>query len=54
MGIKQGLTVKKMSSLRTYGQLRQKYLSSKNKSGSGTDEVKKPTWPYFDSLSFKN
>ena len=55
MGIEQDLIVKKMSSLRTYyGQLRQKYLSSRNKSGSGADEVKKPTWPYFDSLSFLN
>ena len=50
MGIEQDLIVKKMSSLRiNYVQLRQKYLSSKNKSGSGADEVKKPTWPYFDS-----
>ena len=52
-GFEQDLIVTKMSSLRTYyGQLRQKYLSSKNKSGSGADEFKKPTWPYFDSLSF--
>ena len=55
MGIEQDLIVKKMSSLRTfYGQLRQKYLSSKNKKGSGADEVKKPTWPCFDSLSYLN
>ena len=40
MGIEQDLIVKKMSSLRTYyGQSRQKYLSSKNKKGSGADEV---------------
>ena len=32
----------------------QKYLSSKNKSGSGADQVKKPTWPCFNSLSFLN
>ena len=37
-----------MSSLRTYyGQSRRKYLSSKNKSGSGADEVKKSAQPYF-------
>ena len=23
-------------------------------SGNGADEVKKPTWPYFDSVSFLN
>ena len=48
MGIEQDLTVKKMSSLRTYyGQSRRKYLPSKNKSGSGADEVKKSAWPCF-------
>ena len=31
-----------------------KNTSSKNKSGNGADEVRKPTWPYFDSVSFLN
>ena len=51
MGVDQDLTVKRISSLKTYyGQLRQKFLSFKSKSGSGADEAKKQTWFYFDSL----
>ena len=50
MGIEQDLIVKKMISLRTWDI----NTSSKNKSGTGADEVKKPTWPYFDSVSFLN
>ena len=50
MGIEQDLIVKKMISLRTWD----KNTSSKNKNGTDADEVKKPTWPYFDSVSFLN
>ena len=54
-GIEQDMIVKKMSSLRKYyGQMRQIYLPSKNKSDSTANEIKKLTWPYFDSLFFLN
>ena len=44
---------KKMASLRSYYcQLRSQYKSSKIKSGSGTANIKKPTWPFFDTLKF--
>ena len=44
---------KKMASLRSYYcQLRSQYKSAKTKSGSGTADIKKPTWPFFDSLKF--
>ena len=44
---------KKMTSLRSYYcQLRSQYKSAKTKSGSGTADIKKPTWPFFDSLKF--
>ena len=33
-------------------QLRSQYKSAKTKSSSGTAGVKKPTWPFFDSLKF--
>ena len=43
----------KMASLRSYYcQLRSQYKSAKTKSGSGTADIKKPTWPFFDSLKF--
>ena len=38
-----------------YCQLRSQYKSSKKKkSGSGTAGIKKPTWPFFDSLKFSD
>ena len=44
---------KKMASLRSYYcQLRSQYKSAKTKSGSGTADIKKLTWPFFDSLKF--
>ena len=44
---------KKMASLRCYYcQLRSQYKIAKNKNGSGTADIKKPTWPSFDSLKF--
>ena len=44
---------KKLASLRSYYcQLRSQYKSAKTKSSSGTAGVKKPTWPFFDSLKF--
>ena len=44
---------KKMASLRSYYfQLRSQYESAKTKSGSGTADINKPTWPFFDSLKF--
>ena len=44
---------KKMASLRSYYcQLRSQYKSAKTKSGSGKADIKKPTWPIFDSLRF--
>ena len=42
-----------MASLRSYYcQLRSQYKSVKTKSGRGTADIKKPTWPFFDSLKF--
>ena len=42
-----------MASLRSYYfQLRSQYKSAKRKSGSGTADIKKPTWLFFDSLNF--
>ena len=42
-----------MVSLRSYYcQLRSQYKSGKTKSGSETADIKKPTWPFFDSLKF--
>ena len=44
---------KKVASLRSYYcQLRSQYKSAKRKSGSGTADIKKPTWPFFNSLKF--
>ena len=44
---------KKMASLRSYYcQLRSQYKSAKTKGGSWTADIKKPTWPFFDSLKF--
>ena len=44
---------KKMASLRFYCcQLRSRYKSAKTKSGSGTADIKKATWPFFNSLKF--
>ena len=44
---------KKMASLRPYYcQLRSQYKSAKTKTGSGMADIKKPTWPFFDSLKF--
>ena len=44
---------KKMASLRSYYcQLRSQYKSAKTKGGSGTADIKKPTWPFFDSVKF--
>ena len=45
--------IKKMASLRSYYcQLKSQYQSAKTKSGSGTADIEKPTWPFFDSLKF--
>ena len=45
------MSAKKMASLRScYCQLKNQYKSAKKKSGSGTTDIKKPTWPFFDSL----
>ena len=53
MGIEKDMIVKEVSSLRKYyGQMRQIYLPSKNKNDSTANEIKKLTWPYFDSLFF--
>ena len=42
-----------MASLRSYYcQLRSQYKSAKTKSGSWTADIKKPPWPFFDSLKF--
>ena len=47
------MSVKKMASLRScYCQLRSQYKSAKTKIGSGTTDIKKPTWPFFNSLKF--
>ena len=35
-----------------YRQFRSQHKSAKTKSGSGTADIKKPTWPFFDSLKF--
>ena len=44
---------KKMASLRSYYcQLRSQYKSAKTKRGSGTGDIKKQTWAFFDSLKF--
>ena len=44
---------KKMTSRRSYYcQWRSQYKSAKTKSGSGTADIKKPTWPFFNSLKF--
>ena len=44
---------KKMASRRSYYcQLRSQYKSAKTKSGSWTADIKKPPWPFFDSLKF--
>ena len=44
---------KKMASLRSYYcRLRSQYKGAKTKSGSGTADIKKATWPFFDSLKF--
>ena len=44
---------KKRARLRSYYcQLRSQYKSTKTKSSSGTADIKKPTWPFFDSLKF--
>ena len=32
--------------------MRSQYKSAKTKSGSGTADIKKSTWPFFDSLKF--
>ena len=32
--------------------MRSQYKSAKTQSGSGTTDIKKPTWPFFDSLKF--
>ena len=42
-----------MASLKSYYcQLKQSYKAAKTKSGSGTSDVKKPVWPFYDSLYF--
>ena len=44
---------KKMASLRSYYcQLRSQYKSAKTKSGNWTADIKKPPWPFSDSLKF--
>ena len=35
-----------------YCQLKQSYKAAKNKRGSGTSDVKKPVWPFYDSFYF--
>ena len=42
-----------MTSLRSYYcHLRSQYKSAKTKSGSGMTDIKKTTWPFFDSSKF--
>ena len=42
-----------MASLRSYYcQLRSQYKSAKTKSGNWTADIKKPPWPFSDSLKF--
>ena len=42
-----------MASLKSYYfQLKQSYKAVKTKGGSGTSDVKKPAWPFYDSLYF--
>ena len=44
---------RKMASLKSYYcQLKQSYKAAKTKSGSGTSDVKKPVWPFYDSFYF--
>ena len=44
---------RKMASLKSYQcQLKQSYKAAKTKSGSGTSDVKKPVWPFYDTLYF--
>ena len=44
---------KKMASLKShYCQLRSQHQSAKTKSGSGTTDIEKPTWSFFDFLKF--
>ena len=44
---------KKRARLKSYYcQLRSQYKSAKTKSSSGTADIKKPTWPFFNSLKF--
>ena len=44
---------RKMASLKSYYfQLKQSYKAVKTKGGSGTSDVKKPAWPFYDSLYF--
>ena len=44
---------RKMASLKSYYcQLKQSYKAAKTKSGSETSDVKKPVWPFYDSLYF--
>ena len=35
-----------------YCQLKQSYKAAKTKCGSETSDVKKPVWPFYDSLYF--
>ena len=54
MALEENIISKKMSSLRTYyANLRSNYLASK-RSGSGSMQVRKPSWPFYDSLEFLN
>ena len=32
--------------------MRSQHKSAKTKNGNGTADIKKPTWPFFDSLTF--
>ena len=51
--ISEDQVTKKMASLRSYYyQLRSSYDAAKTKSGSGTSDIKRPTWIYFDMLKF--
>ena len=41
---------RKKASLKSYySQLKYSYKAAKTKSGSGTCDVKKPVWPFYDS-----
>ena len=53
LAISEDQVTKKMASLRScYCRLRSSYNAAKTRSGSGTSDIKKPNWIYFDMLKF--